>query len=108
MRGAALYRRTLVWIACAGNLALVSVAQDPRFKVSSQAYEGKKLFAQFCSSCHKVTSRTQLVGPGLKGYYTGHHPEPNDTAVRELITRGKGAMPAFASFTDAEQADLVA
>jgi cytochrome c1 len=53
-----------------------------------------------------VDSRNQLVGPSLKGYYTGQH--PNDAAVRELIIRGKGTMPGFSSFSDAELADLVA
>jgi mono/diheme cytochrome c family protein len=98
----------LVCITCAWIFVFVSVAEVPRFTVSPHAAAGKKLFSQSCASCHEADSRNQFVGPGLKGYYAGHHPWPNDAAVHELIVRGKGAMPGFSSFTDTELADLIA
>lgn len=101
-------RKVLVWIACAWNLALASVAQGPRFNISPPAVAGKKLFAQSCSSCHEVTTCNQFIGPGVKSHYTGRYLAPNDAAVRELVTRVRGKMPGFASFTDTELADLIA
>ena len=97
-----------VCIACAWILASVPVAHARRSDISPQVSAGKKLFVQACASCHEVNSRKQLVGPGLKGYYMEHNPAPNDSSVREIITRGKGTMPGFSSLSDAELADLIA
>jgi hypothetical protein len=61
-RGTILYRRAvgkvLVWIVCAWNFALVSVAQAPRSPVSAQAAAGKKLFAgSGQSACDAILGR---------------------------------------------------
>jgi len=110
--GAALCYRMVgqftICIACGWIFAFVSFAQAPRFKVSPAAAAGEKIFAQSCASCHEVNSRQQLVGPGLKSYYTEYHPSPVDAAVRKLIIGGKGTMPGFSNFTDTELADLIA
>jgi mono/diheme cytochrome c family protein len=112
LEGTALRRRTIavlsVYIAWVWTFALISVAQGLEFADGPQATAGKKLFTQSCASCHEVGSRNQSVGPGLKGYYTGHRRSPNDAVVRELIIRGKGAMPGFSSFSDTELTELIA
>jgi len=97
-----------VCIACAWIFASPSVAQGRRSVISPRVAAGEKLFVGSCASCHEAHSHTQLVGPGLKGYYTEHHPTPNDVSVREIITRGKGTMPGFSSLSAGELADLIA
>jgi mono/diheme cytochrome c family protein len=89
------------------NFGVAVAGQVSRSALSANAAKGEKLFAQSCASCHEAHSRNQLIGPGLMGYYT-EHPAPSDATVRELITRGKGAMPGFRSFSSTELADLIA
>jgi mono/diheme cytochrome c family protein len=102
------FRFLSVCCAIGWIVALEAVAEASRPALDANAEEGKNVFAQSCASCHDVNTGAQLIGPGLKGYYRGHHPAPKDAEVRELIVRGKGAMPGFSSLSDAELAELVA
>jgi hypothetical protein len=49
-----------------------------------------------------------LVGPGMKGYYTTYRPRPSASAVRTIISKGKGAMPGFSGLRNAQIDDLIA
>jgi mono/diheme cytochrome c family protein len=105
------YRTVRALSVCVGSMwsfPLMLTTDAPRLAPNSQAAAGRTILAQSCAWCHEVDSRNQLVGPGLKGYYTGHYPAPNNAAVREHITRGKATMPGFSSFSDTELTDLIA
>ena len=78
--------------ACAAPacvLAMITAAQTSHRSVIQSVSQGEKIFAQSCYSCHEAHSQNQLIGPGLKGYYSNHRPSPNDGVTREVITRGK-------------------
>jgi mono/diheme cytochrome c family protein len=69
---------------------------------------GRQIFARSCGGCHDTHSSIRRAGPGLKSYYRNHQPRPTDAQVRALISRGKGAMPGFSSFTRGQTDDLIA
>jgi mono/diheme cytochrome c family protein len=75
---------------------------------STAVEQGRRIFAQSCIGCHDAHSTQRLAGPGLKDYFRSHRPQPTDVAVRTVIQRGRGAMPAFSQLSAAQLTSLVA
>jgi mono/diheme cytochrome c family protein len=75
--------------------------------VSHSTANGKRIFAQFCASCHDAHSTTSRVGIGLQDYYRQHQPHPTDSSVRTIILKGKGAMPGFSILSGSQANDLI-
>jgi mono/diheme cytochrome c family protein len=45
---------------------------------------------------------------GLKEFYRTHQPKPSDSAVRAIIAKGKGKMPAFGNLSAVQIDGLIA
>jgi mono/diheme cytochrome c family protein len=92
------------------SLALIAGvhAQATEKTGARNVLNGRQIFAQSCAGCHDAHSSIRRAGPGLKSYYHNHQPRPADAQVRDLISRGKGAMPGFSSFTRRQTDDLIA
>jgi mono/diheme cytochrome c family protein len=86
-----------LYVLCCGGLLFAQTTSN-----------GQRLYVQSCASCHDAHSTMHKAGPGLKGYYGGHHPVPVDAQVRVIIAKGKGTMPGFSSFSPAQMNDLIA
>lgn len=91
-----------------------AAASVQKGKTAGDAAKGKELFAQTCAPCHSATSKTENVGPGLKGLFkekkmpaTGR--PVSAAVVRSQIQKGGGGMPAFGSKYNAQELnDLIA
>ncbi len=71
--------------------------------LSSQATEGKQLFlASNCASCHPAEGRAGGTGPRLSTINIG------DGSIKNIIQRGKGAMPSNGKLTNEQLDQLVA
>ncbi len=98
------------------SLALSPVKVSPATTVTSteDAKNGAKLFAETCKICHHTESSDTLVGPGLKGLYKDRKKmlsgkAVTDDNVKNLIQKGRNAMPAYkGKFNAAQLADLIA
>jgi mono/diheme cytochrome c family protein len=98
------------------SLALSPVKVSPVTAVTSaeDAKSGAKLFAETCKICHHTESSDTLVGPGLKGLYKDRKKmlsgkAVTDDNVKNLIQKGRNAMPAYkGKFNAAQLADLIA
>jgi mono/diheme cytochrome c family protein len=66
------------------------------------------MFGEYCASCHSTRTSSSLAGPGLKGLYNAHEPRPSDSALRAIIARGKGKMPAFGNLSTVQIDELIA
>ena len=115
-------KRQIYWAIVSATLAIgtVSLSQEqPANKPTSDssnhsADEGKKVFTQRCSACHKTDSETKTIGPGLKGlggssrkFVTTDTPVTDET-LRKWILKGDGLMPPFEKVLDDKQVgDLV-
>ncbi len=76
--------------------------------VSGDATAGQTLFQHYCVMCHAVTPDTKIVGPSLYSEMRGAHAK-SAAAVREVIVRGKGQMPALGpQLSEKDIADLLA
>lgn len=85
-----------------------TVAQSSRGPSTQAIRHGQQVFGEYCGSCHSVHSSSSLAGPGFKGFYSTHQPRPSDSAVRAIIARGNGKMPAFASLSAVQIDELIA
>jgi mono/diheme cytochrome c family protein len=94
---------SLVWI-----LPTPLASQSPGVRSTQPLAHGRQTFAQYCSSCHSARDSTSLVGPSLKGYYSAHQQRSADASVRDVISKGKGKMPAFHNLSAAEINELIA
>jgi cytochrome c2 len=94
--------------------ASLNYAQDKHTQVKGDADKGNEIFDEQCGSCHNAYSDERKKGPGLKGLFAKGKLESNgkpanEPNIREKITAGGKGMPAFkGSFSDADQADLIA
>lgn len=79
----------------------------PPAKSPHSVANGQRIFSQSCASCHNANSTLPKVGVGLKGYYQ-HQPRPTDSAVRAILLKGKGNMPAFSALNSSQIDDLIA
>jgi len=93
----------LVWI-----LPLPLVSQSSGVRSTQATAHGRQTFAQYCSSCHSVHHSTSLAGPSLKSYYSTHEPRLADASVRDVISNGKGKMPAFHNLSAIQINELIA
>lgn len=69
---------------------------------------GQQMFGEYCASCHSTHTSSSLAGPGLKEFYRTHQSKPSDSAVRAIIARGKGKMPAFGNLSAVQIDELIA
>ena len=105
--------------AVASFLVLVLVALTGCGKEQAQGAPvgrvlmGRALFEAKCSFCHYVDRDQTKIGPGLKGVLTkaslpaSGRPATLDN-VRSQLKSPVGKMPAFASLSEQEIADLLA
>jgi mono/diheme cytochrome c family protein len=91
-----------------GITAAWAVSQSLPASQNDASASGERLFSQSCASCHNAHSAKVLVGPGMKGYYTTHRPRPSGSALRTIISKGKGTMPGFSGLRNAQIDDLIA
>jgi mono/diheme cytochrome c family protein len=76
---------------------------------STQAIRhGQQTFGEYCAFCHSTRTSSSLAGPGLKEFYRTHQPKPSDSAVRAIIAKGKGKMPAFGNLSAVQIDGLIA
>ena len=80
---------------------------------AGDASAGAAFFARQCGSCHDADSQEARGGPGLKGLLAADtlpfSAKPaTEENVRQQLLRPAGRMPAFASLSERETADLVA
>jgi mono/diheme cytochrome c family protein len=85
-----------------------TVAQPSRGPSTPAIRHGQQGFGEYCASCHSARSANSLAGPGLKGFYSTHRPKPPDSAVRAIIAKGKGKMPAFGNLSSVQIDELIA
>ncbi|MFO7571978.1 MAG: c-type cytochrome [Gaiellaceae bacterium] len=66
--------------------------------------DGKSIFVANCGACHTLSDAgtTGKVGPSLDDA------KPTKETVTNLVTNGRGAMPAFGNSLDAQQIEAVA
>ena len=66
--------------------------------------DGKSIFVANCGSCHTLADAGTrgAVGPNLDDS------KPTQEAVTDIVTNGRGAMPAFGGSLDAQQIEAVA
>jgi mono/diheme cytochrome c family protein len=93
----------VIWILSSGL-----AAQSAHGQSAQVLRHGQQTFVQYCSSCHSAHNSNSLVGLGLKGYYSTHHPRPTDPDVRAAIIKGKGKMPAFGNLSTIQVDELIA
>jgi mono/diheme cytochrome c family protein len=110
----------VVFAVSAGFYVLRSVfppepaqAADPSPVQAGDAGAGAVLYARQCGSCHFADSAESKVGPGLKGLFAADKmpfsaKPATEENVRQQLLRPAGRMPAFASLSEREIADLVA
>lgn len=55
---------SLLLTACAGG---VRAEAEPTPTLSAVEQEGKRLFSQYCGSCHATSGDTVIVGPSMAG-----------------------------------------
>ena len=84
-----------------------TVGQSSRRPSTQTIRHGQQTFGEYCASCHSARSYTSLAGPGLKGFYSTHQPRPSDSALRAIIARGKGKMPAFGNLSPVQIGELI-
>jgi mono/diheme cytochrome c family protein len=84
-----------------------TAAQPPHGPSTQAIRHGQQTFGEYCASCHSPRSSSSLAAPGLKGFYT-HHPRPSDPAIRAIIGKGKGKMPAFGNLSSDQIDELLA
>src|SRR5882762_3500759 len=89
-------------------LSISSLAQSAKITSNPATGYGQHLYAQSCAVCHDAHSTTPKAGPGMKNYYSTHHPPPTDTTVRAIIAKGKGTMPGFSYLNQKQMNDLIA
>ena len=77
---------------------------DGILELTADAANGEALLAADCAVCHAADGRGNDLGPGLLGEL--HHGEKQ---ILTWILDGKsgGEMPAFASYSDQEAADVL-
>lgn len=74
----------------------------PPATLSAEATEGKTLFINNnCGSCHPVDGRAGGTGPRLSTTGRG------DVAIKNVIRRGKGAMPGNSRLSDTDLDKMV-
>gem|GEM_PF-4979527 len=93
----------LVWI-----LPNPLASQSPSVRSTQPPAHGRQTFTRYCSSCHSAHDSTTLAGPSLKSYYSAHQQRPADANVRNVISTGKGKMPAFHNLSATQIDELIA
>jgi len=93
---------------CALCVCLFILTMLARSAPSPAATNGQHVYARSCASCHDAHSTVSKVGPGLKGYYSSHHPPPSDAKVLAIIVKGKGRMLGFSSLSQEQMDELIA
>lgn len=74
---------------------------------AADVFEGRKLYATYCASCHGPTG--VAVMPGTPSFARGDGLMQPDAALLASIRAGRNAMPAFAGvLRDREIADVIA
>ncbi|HEY3990880.1 MAG TPA: cytochrome c [Acidobacteriaceae bacterium] len=91
----------LLWM-----LTVKTAAQSSR--TTQTIRHGQQTFGEYCASCHSTRGSSSLAAPGIRGFYSSHQPKPSDAAVRAIIARGKGKMPAFGNLSHVQIDELIA
>jgi mono/diheme cytochrome c family protein len=98
----------LLTVSLLGMPRARTVAQSSRGPSTQAIRHGQQMFGEYCGSCHSVHSSSSLTGPGFRGFYSTHQPRPSDSAIRAIIVRGKGNMPAFGNLSASQIDELIA
>jgi cytochrome c6 len=104
--------KKLLSIILLGLTIFVFALQTPAM-AAGNVENGAKIFSANCASCHiggknVIMAEKTLAKDALSQYLEGYDANP-EKAITTQITKGKGAMPAFAGrLTDAQIADVAA
>lgn len=95
-----LYVTSNRWVSKVTVIANDERERDPKFQASA----GEKLYGQFCVACHGPTRGGVGVAPPLIGLKA----RMGEAEVREVMVKGRGAMPPMGvALDDGQKKDLV-
>lgn len=78
--------------------------------IDASAQEGEKLFLERCANCHGPDGKGQSARAkkmGLRDLTAAEVQKQTDTQFADMISKGKGNMPAFAKQIDERQTKLL-
>lgn len=84
--------RTRLWI---GALAWIALGTP----LAQASDDGATIFKQKCTICHQIDKKR--IGPAVK------HMSSDPAMLRQVITHGRNAMPAFGKRLSAEQIEAL-
>jgi len=85
---------------------LLSVTGSPAY--AANPVNGEKLFNANCAACHMGGNNVILANKTLKKEALDKYGMASIDAIRNQVTKGKNAMPAFGARLNAQQIEDVA
>lgn len=85
----------------------------PVSDLTQQEAQGRRVYQQYCASCHYANTTGDLHGPSLFGIYRKTYlpsgAPANDARVTPVILQGRNMMPGFGNqLSDQQLQDLLA
>ena len=103
--GAAVDENAIMYIPAKENPVYSSLIEAPKSKENYSLLSGKQLYQTYCQSCH---------GANREGNEDGTYPslqkiegKYSETSMLQLLSKGRGMMPAFTQLQEAESKAIV-
>ena len=103
--GAAVDENAIMYIPAKENPVYSSLIEAPKSKENHTLLSGKQLYQTYCQSCH---------GANREGNEDGTYPslqkiegKYSETSMLQLLSKGRGMMPAFTQLKEAESKAIV-
>ena len=103
--GAAVDENAIMYIPAKENPVYSSLIEAPKSKENYSLLSGKQLYQTYCQSCH---------GANREGNEDGTYPslqkiegKYSETSMLQLLSKGRGMMPAFTQLKEAESKAIV-
>lgn len=103
--GAAVDENAIMYIPAKENPVYSSLIEAPKSKENYSFLSGKQLYQTYCQSCH---------GANREGNEDGTYPslqkiegKYSETSMLQLLSKGRGMMPAFTQLQEAESKAIV-
>lgn len=109
--------RTLLFASVAAAALLLAGCRSstppatPISQLTPLQMQGRQLFVQHCSMCHRADSTQSLHGPGLKGVFRNKYLPSGLPATDERVTSeieyGRDMMPPFGNQLSNQQIQAI-
>jgi quinoprotein glucose dehydrogenase len=103
--GAAVDENAIMYIPAKENPVYSSLIEAPKSKENYSFSSGKQLYQTYCQSCHGANREGNEDGtyPSLQKIQSKY----SETALLQLLSKGRGMMPAFTQLKEAESKAIV-